>query len=57
MTTREIVIALFMVLGAVLCGLAGFSIGEGHYKDVIFFPTGVCSFFIGRILDRFWKAE
>lgn len=56
MTTRNIVILAFMLIGAFLCGLAGFNISDGHYKDLIFFPAGVCSFFIGRILDRFWEA-
>lgn len=56
MSTRDIVIAVFMIIGAIFCGLAGLNVGDGHYKDFIFFPLGVCSFFIGRILDRFWTA-
>lgn len=56
MGTRDLVIAIFMIVGAILCGLAGLNIGQGYYKDFIFFPLGVCSFLIGSILERFWKA-
>ena len=57
MGTRDLVIAIFMVVGAILIGLAGLNISDGHYKDLVFFPLGVCSFMIGRILDRFWTAS
>ena len=55
MGTRDIVIFVFMLVGAILTALVGLGIAD-HYKDAQFFPLGVCSFFIGRILDRFWQV-
>lgn len=56
MTTKEIVVAAFMVVGLILCLVAGVNWGEGHHGDFIFFPLGVGIYMIGRTLDRFWKV-
>lgn len=56
MGTKDLVVALFMGAGIVLAALTGLNVSDGHYKDIIFFPAGVCLFMIGMALDRFWKA-
>lgn len=54
MGTKDLVVFAFMVIGAVLVGLAGLGIAD-HYHDAQFFPLGVCVYMIGRIVDRFWN--
>lgn len=56
MTTKDFVVAFFMIVGVVLVFLPAVNVAH-NYKDITFWMFGLFLFLVGFIIDRFWRPS
>lgn len=54
MTTKDFVVFVLMLVGAIMLFLTGMGIAD-NYKDAQFLPIGLFFWLVGVMTDRFWR--